>query len=168
MDVIIERLRRALQLEPAVYREIAADDAATGQAIAVAAVAGLIGNLTGSGNFIGRVIAGAAGAVIGLLIWTGIIFLVGKIFQGQATYIQLLRGMGYSSAPFALGVIPFLGFVGFIYAIIMQIRAVREINQVSDGGAVATVLIPWAVFVLLGLLVFFAVMAAFLGFEALD
>lgn len=168
MDVIIERLRRALQLQPAVYQEIAADEAATGQAVAVAAVAGLIGNLTGSGSFLGRVIAGAVGAVIGLFIWTGIIFLIGKLFQGQGTYIQLLRGLGYSSAPFALGIIPFLGFLGFIYAIIMQIRAVREINRVSDGAAVATVLIPWAVFVVLGLLVFFAVVAAVLGFGALD
>lgn len=102
--------------------------------------------------------------MIGLFIWTGIIFLVGRLFKGQAGYMQLLRGMGFASAPFALGIIPIIGgIVGIVYSLIVQIRAVREINRVSDGSAAATVLIPFGVLFLLGILVFAAIVAAFIG-----
>jgi|FLYL01.1.fsa_nt_gi hypothetical protein len=165
MENLTDRLVRVLKLEPAVFGEIGEDQSATGQAILVAALAAAIGNITGSGgNVITRIITGAIGGAIGLFIWTGIVFLVGRLFKGQADYMQLLRGIGFSAAPYALAIVPVIGgLVGVVYSLIIQIRAVREINRVSDGAAAATVLIPFAVIFLLVLLVAFTLIAALIG-----
>lgn len=145
MDPIIDRVRRVLTLDPAVFPEIARDDSATTQAATVTALAGIIGSLLGEGNLAGRIVSSAIGGVIGLFIWTGIVFLSTKLFGGTASYVELVRPIGYSGAPFALGLIPFLGFIGIIYSIVIQIRAVRTVAGLSDGASVAAVLLPFAI-----------------------
>ena len=153
MDQIIERITRVLRLESPVFREIADDGDAIGPAIGVAALASAIANLTGSGGIVGRLIAGAIGAVIGLFIWTAIVFLMSKAFGGKATYGQLVRPLGFSAAPYALAVVPVLGaLVGAIWSLIIQIRAVRDVNEVGDGTAIAIVLIPFAILFVLGII----------------
>jgi hypothetical protein len=165
-NVILDRVQRAVTLKEGVYAEIGSDQAATGQAIVVAAVAGLISSVTGAGGFFGRIIGGLIGGVIGLAIFTGVIFLIGRLFKGQGQYVELFRGLGYASAPSALGLIPFLGWIGGIWSVVLAIRAVKEINKVSDGAAAVTVLIP---VVVIGFLVFILVVLAgiaMLGFAA--
>jgi len=164
-NVILDRVQRAVTLKEGVYAEIGSDQAATGQAIVVAAVAGLISSVTGAGGFFGRIIGGIGG-VIGLAIFSGVIFLIGRLFKGQGQYVELFRGLGYASAPSALGLIPFLGWIGGIWSVVLAIRAVKEINKVSDGAAAVTVLIP---VVVIGFLVFILVVLAgiaMLGFAA--
>ena len=163
MDLIIDRLRRALTLDPTVYPEIANDDNATVQAVGVAALASLIGSLFQEGTFVGRLISALIGAAIGLFIWSGIVFLSSKLFGGQAPYISLVRPIGYAAAPFALGLVPFLGFIGLIYSLIIQIRAVREVAGLSDGAAVAAVLLPFAIIVIPIVLLLLALGVALAG-----
>lgn len=164
MDQIIERLTRVLKLEPAVYKEIADDEGAIGPAIGVAAIASVIASLTGSGGIVGRIFAGAIGAVIGLFVWTAIVFLMSKAFGGKATYGQLVRPLGYSSAPYALAIVPVLGaVVGAIWSLLIQIRAVREVNEVGDGTAIAIVLIPFAILFVLGIILAVVAGLAFLS-----
>ena len=148
MDLIIDRLRRVLTLDPTVYPEIANDDGATGQALGVAALASLIGSLLQEGNFIGKIISAIIGAAIGLFIWSGLVFVSTKLFDGEAGYIQLVRPIGYAAAPFALGLVPFLGVVGMIYSLIIQIRAVRSVAGLGDGPSIAAVLLPFAIIVI--------------------
>ncbi|MGH8875016.1 MAG: YIP1 family protein, partial [Acidimicrobiia bacterium] len=160
---IVDRVLRAVKLDPALYREVGADQSKTIEAMVVTGVAALISGLGGvifAGQGIGSWLLGAIlAATLGLAIGTGIIFLVGKLFKGQGQYIELFRGLGYAYAPTALGIIPFVGgIVGSIWSIVCAIRAVREINRVPDGAAIATVLIPVAVVVVLALIV-----AALLG-----
>lgn len=153
VDKVIEQLTRVLKLEPTVFKEIADDESAIGPAIGVAALSSVIASLTGQGGIVGRIFAGAIGAVIGLFIWTAIVFLMSKAFGGKATYAQLVRPLGYSSAPYALAIIPVLGaVVGGIWSLIIQIRAVREVNEVGDGTAIAIVLIPFAILFVLGII----------------
>lgn len=165
MDGIIDRLTRMLKLDPSVFPEIANDDKATGQAVMVSALAAAISNLTGDGNIVSNFVFGLVFGAIGLFIWTGMVFVSGKLFGGQADYINLLRPIGYAAAPFALGLIPFLGILGLAYSLLMQIRAVREVNQVGDGSAVATVLLPFALVFIIGIIIVIAagvaLMAAF-------
>ena len=164
MDQIIERLTRVLKLDSTVFREIADDESALGPAVGVAALASAISAITGQGNFVGRVIAGAIGAAIGLFIWTAIIFAMSKAFGGNATYGQLVRPLGFSSAPYALAIIPVLGaLVGAIWSLIIQIRAVREVNQVGDGTAIAIVLIPFGILFVLGVILVVVAGIALLG-----
>lgn len=161
-DAIAARLPRVLKLEDPVFGEIGNDNAATVQAVVVTAIAGVIGNLTAEGGFAGKLLTGLLIAPIGLFIWTAIVFVVGKLFGGQGTYIQLLRPMGYAAAPFALGIVPVVGgLAGLVYTAFIQVRAVKEINQVSPSAAVGTVLIP------LGLIVGFVLLLAAIGFALL-
>jgi hypothetical protein len=81
-------------------------------------------------------------APIGLFIWTGILYVVGKMFGGQGTYAQLIRPIGYAGAPFALRIVPVIGGpAGLLYSAVIQIRAVMQINQVKQGSAIAAVVI---------------------------
>ena len=163
MDVIIDRLTRMLKLDPSVFPEIANDDNATGQAVMVSAVAAAISNLFGEGNIISNLVFGLVFGAIGLFIWTGMLFVVGKLFGGKADYITLLRPIGYAAAPFALGIVPFLGILGLAYSLLIQIRAVREVNQVGDGSAVATVVLPFAVVFIIAIIIVIAAGVALLA-----
>jgi hypothetical protein len=166
-EAIAARLPRVLKLEDPVFGEIAEDDNATVQAIVVTALAAVVGNLTAEGNILGNILAGLIVAPIGLFIWTGILFVVGKMFGGQGTYSQLLRPVGYAGAPFALGIVPVIGGIaGLVYSAVIQIRAVMAVNKVSQGSAIATVLIPMAVLIV-GL-VFLAIIASIALFAGLD
>lgn len=145
------------------FTEIAQDESATGQAVAISAVAAMISNLTDSGAIVGRIIGGAVAGVIGLFIWTGIVFVVGKLFGGTADYIRLLRPVGYAAAPFAIGIIPILSLLGAAYSLVIQIRLVREVNRVGDGAAAATVLLPFAAIVVLVVIAIVALGIALAG-----
>ena len=153
MNPIIERVKRAVTLSPGVYQEIGNDPQGTTQAIIVTAAAALIGGLgTLFGGRFGNWILMPLYAVVGLAIGGGILFLLSRVFKGQGTYIQLFRGLGFATAPQALGLIPIIGgIVGGIWSLILAIRAVKETQQVSDGAAVGIVLIPAAI---IGLIIF--------------
>jgi hypothetical protein len=164
VDQIIERLTRVLKLEPTVFKEIAEDESATAPAVGISALAAAIGGISGDSGVVSGIVVGAISGVIGLFIWTGLVFVTGKLFGGKAPFIQLLRPVGFSAAPFAIGIIPILGIVGLAYSLVVQVRAVREVNEVGDGSAVATVLLPFGVVfiiaILLAIAVGFALMSA--------
>lgn len=171
-NAIWERVQRAIKLVPGVYEEIGNDQRATGQAMVVMGAASLISGLApifGPGDFgFGGWIGGAAlAATLGLAIITGVIYIIGKFFQGQGEYIQLFRSLGFAGAPGALGIIPWIGgLAGVVWTVILAIRAVKEINRVSDGAAIATVLIPAAIFGILAVLLIILAGIALLGFAA--
>lgn len=166
MDQVIERLTRVLKLDSTVFKEIAGDESATGPAVGITAVAAGISGITSDTNLIAGIIGGAIFGAIGLFIWTGLVYITGKLFGGKAPYIQLVRPIGFAAAPFALGILPVLGFVGLVYSLVIQIRAVREVNEVGDGSAVATVLLPFGLFaVIVILLIVLAGLALFAAFS---
>lgn len=168
-ETIAARLPRVLKLEEPVLEEIANDDQGTVQAIVITALAAAIGSLTAEGNIIGNIVAAIIVAPVGLFIWTGIVFVVGKMFGGQGTYMQLLRPIGYSGATFALGIVPVVGgLAGLVYSAIIQVKAVVNVNKVSQGSAIATVVIPMAVlFVGIVILAVLASIALFAGLDAI-
>ena len=117
------------------------------------------------GGLIGKALIGAP---IGMIIGAGVLLLIGKLFGGQATYSGMLRGLGYASAPTAVGIIPFLGpIVAWAWGVVATVVAVREIHKISTGQAVVTVLIPTIVLLLLVFLLFAAIIAA-MGLSALS
>lgn len=150
-EAIAARLPRVLKLEGPVHGEIASDSNATIQAIVITAVAALVASLTGEGGFVTRIIGAVILAPIGLFIWTGIAFLLGKMFGGQADYISLVRPMGYAAAPYALGIVPVIGqLVGAVYSAVIQVKLHQEVNKLSQGSAIAVVVIPLAVLFVIG------------------
>jgi len=166
MDNIVDRVKRIVTLDVSAYTEVAEDEEATGPAFLVAMAAALLSSIgtafTTDGFGIGSALGAALiGAPIGLLIGTGIFFLIGKLFGGQGEYMGLLRGFGHAAAPQALGIIPVIGsFVGGIWSLVCAVIAVREIHKLSTGLAVVVVLIPAVILFGLLFLLFAALFVA--------
>lgn len=165
---MIERVMRAVRLDPTLYQEVDGDESLTGEAFMVVgligAISGLLGGLlSDTGNAITGLLFGAIGAAIGLVIGAGILLLIGKIFGGQAEYMGLLRSVAYAYSPNVLSWIPFVGFLASLWALVCGVIAVRESHAVSTGAAVAIVLIPAAVLFGLALLLALVAGIALLG-----
>jgi hypothetical protein len=164
-----ERVMRAVRLDPTLYKEVSADETKTVEAMLVT---GLAAALSGLGaifgpadfKFIGWIIGAVVAATIGLAIGTGILWLIGKLFSGKAQFIEMFRPLGYAYAPQALGIIPWIGgIVGGIWSMVCAVFAVRESEEVSTGSAVAIVLIPLLIGLVILAVFAAAILAAFFG-----
>ncbi len=138
MEELWDRILRASKLEPDVYEEIEADQAATPQAalvVVLSAVAAGIGNVVNAGIF--GVIVFALAALIGWYVWAYLTYFIGTRLlpevQTQADHGQLLRTIGFASAPGMIrvfGIIPGIGGLLFplagIWMLIATVIAVRQ------------------------------------------
>jgi hypothetical protein len=166
---MVERIMRVLRLDTSVFKEIAKDAAATTEAgIIVVAVSLLSGIGAGiRGQFFSHVVWELiAGVVLGWLLWSVVTYFIGtSLFGGKTTVEEMLRVLGYASAPRLLGFfgfIPCVGWlaslVGAILALVAGFLAVREAMEFDTGKAVVTVVIGWLVYLILT-----AVLAPILG-----
>src|SRR5258706_6230567 len=158
MSNLIERAVRAAKLDASVYEEVEADKSALGQAMAVVVVSSLAAGIgqAAMGGVLGLVI-GTVGALAGWYIWAFLIYLIGaKLLpepQTDADVGQLLRTIGFSSAPGVfqvLGIIPVFGTIVFfavaIWMIAAMVVAVRQaLDYQSTGRAVGVCVIGWVV-----------------------
>ncbi len=175
MSTLTDRMIRAAKLDVHLYEEVEADKQAFGQAMGVVVLASLaagIGNAgqTGvSGLFMGTVIA-----LIGWFVWAYITYFVGTRLlpepQTRADYGELLRTIGFSSAPGVLrilAIIPLLGpiifFLCSIWMLIAMVIAVRQaLDYSSTWRAVGVCFIGW----IIQMVLFGIVVALFGGFES--
>jgi hypothetical protein len=162
---VVDRIMRALRLDTLVFREIAEDqNAMTEAAIIVVAVTLLsaIGSAIGNaidGASAGSVIGGfffdwlAWGILVGWVGWAVVTYFVGTaLFQGRTDIPEMMRVLGYASAPRLLGIfgiIPCLGWIaalaGAFLSLLAGVVAIREAMEFDTGKAVITVLISWLV-----------------------
>ncbi|HET6765302.1 MAG TPA: YIP1 family protein [Longimicrobiaceae bacterium] len=150
-----ERMIGAAMLNPDVYEEVEADESATAQAagvVALAAVAGAIGAYrSGAVGMVGAIV----GAFVSWALWAGVTYIVGtRLFNGTATWGELLRTLGFAQAPGLLavvGFIPILGglvkFVVWIWVLIAGIVAIRQALDFDTGKAILTAIISFIVVV---------------------
>ena len=72
-----------------------------------------------------------------------------RVFNVHTTNTgEMLRVLGYGSAPRALGLIPFLGFFALIWTLVTLVYGIRQAGEMTTGGAIITGvlgLIPTAV-----------------------
>ena len=135
---MIERIMRAIRLDPDVYREIAEDEnAMTEAAIIVLIVTGLsaLGTAIAAEGFIGPLLVNwLMSVVVGWIGWAVLTYFIGaKLFGGRSSIAEMMRVLGYATAPRLLGIlgfIPCLGWlaalIGAILALIAGVIAVRE------------------------------------------
>ena len=153
-----DRIIRAAKLDIRLYEEVEADKGAMGQAMglvvlsAMAAGIGSIGKAGATGIVIGTIIA-----LISWYIWAYITYFIGtRIFpepQTKADHGELLRTIGFSSAPGllrVLGIIPFLyGIIFFLTGIWMLIAMVIAVRQALDYSstprAIGVCIIGWII-----------------------
>jgi hypothetical protein len=154
---MVDRIVRAIRLDWTVFREIAEDpNAMTQAAIIVVVVTFLssIGSSIGTGSFIGSLLVNwIVSILVGWIGWAVITYFVGTMmFQGKTDIPEMMRVLGYASAPRLLGIfgfIPCLGWLaslaGAILALIAGVFAIREAMEFDTSKAVITTVISWVI-----------------------
>lgn len=158
MTTFANRVLFAAKLNVNVYEEVEADPTAMSQAIAVVALSSLsagIGSMQQGG--VAGVFLGTIMALVGWLVWSYLTYLIGtRLFPGpqtRATYGELLRTIGFSSAPGMiriLGIIPGLMAITFavsgIWMLLAMVVAVRQaLDYQSTWRAIGVCLIGWII-----------------------
>ncbi|UCF95746.1 MAG: YIP1 family protein [Desulfobacterales bacterium] len=156
MSSFKDRVLRAAKLDANLYEEVEADKGAMGQAMTVVVLAGLAAGIGSIGVTGARgILVGTVSALVGWYIWAYITYIVGtKILpepQTKADYGELLRTIGFSSAPGLLrvfGIVPLLFGITFLitsaWMLIAMVIAVRQaLDYQSTWRAVGVCVIGW-------------------------
>lgn len=165
---MIERILGVFKLDKATFESIEHDPSANSQAaiiVAIIAVLGAVGSLIGFaitammgepdfGGLLIGVVVGVVATFINWGIWAGVTYLVGtNLFEGEATFDEMLRLTGFAMAPQMLQVIPCIGgIVGGIWSLVAGYFAIREGLDLDDTKTLITVAVGWLITVVIGFL----------------
>jgi hypothetical protein len=158
MTPFVDRMIRAAKLDVNLYEEVEADKNAMSQAVGVVALSSLAGGIgfMQAAGLTGLVI-GTVGSLLGWYVWAFLTYIIGtKLLpepQTQADHGQLLRTIGFSSAPGMLrifGIIPGLGglvnLLAGVWMLVAMVIAVRQaLDYHSTYRAIGVCLIGWIV-----------------------
>lgn len=177
-STLIERMIRAAKLDPKLYDEVEMDQGATKQALLVVAITSIcsgigigIGELL-SGEGVLWIMIGVISALFSWFIWSFITYFIGtKIFQGVASFGELLRCLGFSNSPGVLNILSFIPLIGgiisfitSIWGLLAMVIAVRQALDFSTGKAILTCIVGWLVSLVLAVAIGLLVAIPFLGF----
>ena len=162
MHILWQRALRAAKLEPGVYEEVERDARAMPQAVAIvllsAAAAG-VGSISKIG--IAGIFMGALVGLVAWYAWAMLTYVIGTRLlpepQTKANLGELLRTIGFSSAP---GIIRILGVIGglqrFVFSLaaawmlVAMVVAVKcALDYKSTWRAVGVCFIGWVIQVIL-------------------
>lgn len=154
---LVDRMMGAAFLSVDTFEEVEHDETATGQAALVVVMVAVAGGIGAYHHGLLGSLATACAALLGWAVWAGITYLVGtKVFDGTATWGELLRTLGFAQTP---GILLFLGFfplVGWILRIVVPLWmlvaafiAVRQALDFGNGKTFATVLVGWLIYAVL-------------------
>ncbi|MGB0909354.1 MAG: hypothetical protein ACPGYT_03255 [Nitrospirales bacterium] len=156
MTPFVDRIVRAAKLDIQLYEEVEADKSAMGQAMTVvvlSSLAGGIGFMSQAG--LKGLFIGTVGSLVGWYVWAFLTYIIGtKLLpepQTSADHGELLRTIGFSSAPGMiriLGILPGLGtitnFLASGWMLIAMVIAVRQaLDYESTYRAIGVCLIGW-------------------------
>ena len=162
MASLVDRMIRAAKLDVHLYEEVEADQTAMPQAVATVAISSLaagIGSLGALG--LSGLLVGVIAALVGWFIWAFLTYFIGtKLLPEPGTKAdlgELMRTMGFSSAPGVLRVLGFVPVFGVIivlgasiWMLVAMIIAVRQaLDYRSTWRSVGVCLIGWIVQVVL-------------------
>lgn len=154
MAAFVDRMIGASRLSISTFEEVEHDERATGQALAVVALASAASGI-GLGGRPGFILAGVIGAIIGWYVWAFLTYVIGTRLLPepgtQATHGQLLRTLGFASAP---GILAILGVVAPLRPIVFPVVAVwtlvtgvvairQALDYTSTWRAIGVVVIGW-------------------------
>ena len=155
---LIGRMVRAAKLNVDLYEEVEADRSATGQAFLVVLIfsissaigLGIYGMIeNGPIYLLWGLLGGVVSNVVAWGLFSFLTYVVGtKLFPGPETsadWGELLRTLGFSTAPGALLVVAFIPLLGglvalavWVWMIIAAVIAVRQALDFTTGRALAT------------------------------
>ena len=166
MSHFMNRMIRAGKLDVHLYEEVEHDKTAMGQAMGVVVLSSLAAGIGSFGIGLVGVGINVIGAIIGWYIWAYLTYFIGTRFiaepQTEADHGQLLRTIGFASAP---GLLRVLGIVSgireivflltSIWMLVAMVIAVRQaLDYTSTLRAVGVCLLGWIVqfLIMLGIL----------------
>lgn len=156
MATLVGRMVRAARLDAGVYEEVEADTTATSQALGVVVLSSVAAGI-GTGAGIGGIVAGIVISLAAWYVWAFLTYWIGTRVmpepQTSATHGELLRVIGFATAPGViqvLGVVPPLrGLVVLVAAVWMLLAGIVAVRQALDyrstWRAVIVVVIGWIV-----------------------
>jgi len=162
-----DRIIRAAKIDVNLYEEVEADKGAFGQAMGVvvlSSIAAGIGSIERA--WLSGMVMGTITALISWFVWAYLTYLIGTRFlpepQTKADYGELLRTIGFASAPGlirVLGIIPGLRWIVFlaasIWMLVATVVAVRQaLDYQSTLRAVGVCIIGWIIQALIFALLF--------------
>jgi hypothetical protein len=167
MGDIKERMIRAAKLDVSLYEEVEKDPGAMNQAMVVVVLSGVAAGI-GSLGVMGAkgLVIGTISALVGWYIWAYIVYIVGTRLlpepQTKSDYSELLRTIGFSSAPGVirvLGIVPFLYGVSFLAAMVWSLAAMvvavrTALDYRSTLRAVGVCVVGWLIQALVAYLFF--------------
>jgi hypothetical protein len=155
----VQRMVGASLLDRRVYEEVEADRRATGQAVLVVLLSSAGGGIAAAAlgaQTITDVVTGIIASLIGWIAWATLTFLIGTHLlpepQTRADTGELLRTVGFASAPGVLRVFAVIPIVGlpiyglmWIWMLVTTVVAVRQaLDYTSTARAVGVCIIGWA------------------------
>jgi hypothetical protein len=168
---MLDRIIRVFKLDRQVFAEVEHDESATSQAaiiIAIVAALSVVGSILqmlfsavrgGGARAFGAALLGIVVtfimAFVSWAIWSFVTYIVGtQLFKGDATFMEMLRVIGFASAPRMLSIIPCIGsLVGAIWSLIASYFAIKEGLDLDDTGTIVTILVGWLITMIIGFLV---------------
>ncbi len=162
---MIERIVRALRLEPALYQQVASSPQYMVEAVMIAVAVALISPggylFTGPNPVLTYLLQMVNNLLIGWVLWALITYLVGVfIYKGQTNLGAMLRVLAYASIPRLLGVFSLitcvgwaLNFVGWLLSIVAGIIAVREVMGFDMNKAAITSIIGFILYILVSVII---------------
>lgn len=159
MKNFVNRMIRAAKLDVQLYEEVEADKTALGQAFGVVALSSIAAGIGTIGQFggYGHVIGGIFWSVTGWLVWAILTYWIGTRIlpepQTQSDLGELLRTIGFASAPGlirVMGILPGLTGIVFgvaaVWMLIAMVIAVRQaLDYESTWRAIGVCAIGWLI-----------------------
>lgn len=168
MSSFTERMMGAAKLNPATYEEVEHDKEAMGQALGVVVLSSVAVGIGSIGHMepVAAVIFGTVGALLGWVIWAFLTWIIGtKLLpeaNTEADMGQMLRTIGFSSAPGilrVLGIVPGIGGllvlacnVWMLAAMVVGVR--QALDYESTWRAVGVCAIGWLVLMAVQIAIF--------------
>lgn len=158
MNPFLDRMMRAIKLDSRLYEEVEADENAFGQAIGIVVLSSLASGIAALTHGGSGLVGNTLSSLFSWFIWSYLIYFIGTRWLSQprteADYGQLLRTIGFASAPGLIaivGIIPGLYFISSIVAgIWMLVATVVAVRQALDynttGRAVVVCVVGWIIY----------------------
>jgi hypothetical protein len=160
------RVIGAAKLRVSIYEEVEADTTATGQAMAVVALASIAAGIGSMGMGAGgarHIVVDSVTALAGWVIWAFMTYIIGTRLlpeaQTEADTAQLMRTLGFAQAPGLARVFVAAPLVGPLVLVIVSawmlvamIIAVRQaLDYTSTWRAVAVCVVGWVISIAISL-----------------
>jgi hypothetical protein len=157
---MLDRIIRAIKLDPTLYREVADDEKYTNEGVLIVVLVALISSLgvlfASQTSFLSYILQVFNSLLFGWLLWGVVAYFVGSsLFAGRSNIPEMLRTLAYANAPRFLGVLGFIPCLGWIFTVagwllglIAGVIAIRESMEFDTGKAVITAVLGLLVYLI--------------------